>query len=275
MTGFMPPAKRRIDRAELGAFLRRRRETTTPPGGRSATLTQRRTPGLRREEVAALAAMSANYYEQLEQGRGPQPSGAVIGSIARALRLSPDETTHLYALAGLAVPRPETAAPGVDPGLRTALASLSGTTAGMICTGRGDVLAENEVSVAVFGRFHGGPGNIVERWFTDRPWRNALVRPADQERTSAAYVADLRASLTAGPLDTAFVRRLRATSAEFDDLWARYDVATLRAGAKLLTHPRGLLELECAVLAGQQPGQRLAVFRAAPGTETESLLASL
>ncbi|WP_305783792.1 helix-turn-helix transcriptional regulator [Symbioplanes lichenis] len=263
MAGVASSANRRIDRAGLAVFLRRRRAGIAPPPSAPA---QRRTPGLRREEVAALAAMSANYYEQLEQARGPQPSDAVIASLARALRLSPDETTHLYTLAGLALPVEVTSAAGVDAGLRTTLASLSGTTAGMICNEVGDVLAENELSVAVFGRFHGGPGNIVRRWFTDRPWRDALVRREDQQLTSAAYVADLRASLRGGPDDAAFVRGMRAASAEFDELWGHYEVATLRAGSKLVLHRRGLVELECAVVPGHRPGQRLAVFRAAPGS---------
>jgi transcriptional regulator with XRE-family HTH domain len=240
------------------------------------TATRRRTPGLRREEVAELAGMSVNYYERLERASGPQPSGAVLDAIARTLRLSDDEILHLYALAGHGPPRPARAAHAADPSLRAVLESLAPGTAGLIFDRLGGVLAVNPLGAAIFGGMTAG--NIVERWFTDRPWRDALSPPGEREPTSRAYVADLRASLRGGggdPAAEAFVRRLRAASTEFDDLWDRHEVAVLRAGTKILLHPRGRLDLECAVLPGQEPGQRLSVFRAAPRTPGATLLTAL
>jgi hypothetical protein len=216
--------------------------------------------------------MSVNYYERLERASGPQPSDAVLDAIARTLRLSEDEITHLYALAGHGPPRPARAAHAADRSLRTALEALAPGTAGLICDRIGEVLATNPLGAAIFGGMTGG--NIVERWFTDRPWRDALSPPGEREPTSRAYVADLRASLGGGgdPAAEAFIRRLRRMNAEFDDLWDQHEVAVLRAGTKVLLHPHGRLDLECAVLPGQEPGQRLTLFRATARTPTVALL---
>ena len=89
-----------MDREELADFLRRRRERLRPADVGLAAGNRRRTPGLRREEVAQLAAISVDYYTRLEQARAPQPSRAVLTSLARALRLSDDEWAHLFHLVG-------------------------------------------------------------------------------------------------------------------------------------------------------------------------------
>ena len=90
------------NRAELASFLRNRREALSPAAGSLPTGVRRRTPGLRRDEVAELASISTNYYERLEQRRAPQPSPTVLAAIARSLRLSVEEREHLYLLAGQA-----------------------------------------------------------------------------------------------------------------------------------------------------------------------------
>ncbi|MEY9892900.1 transcriptional regulator with XRE-family HTH domain [Catenulispora sp. MAP5-51] len=264
--------RRQIDRPALGAFLRRRREALSPDGMAPPSTTRRRTPGMRREEVADLAGMSVNYYERLERATGPQPSDAVLDAIARTLRLSDDEIAHLYALAGHGAPRRAPAADTVDPGLRIALDALAPDTAGLVLGRTGEVLAANVLGAAIFGGM--SAGNIVERWFTDRAWRDALSPPDDQEPTSRAYVADLRASLggDGDPAAEAFIRRMRTASAQFSDLWDQHEVAVIRAGTKVLLHPRGRLDLECAVLPGQEPGQRLTLFRAAAHTPTAARL---
>ncbi|MGI3783735.1 MAG: helix-turn-helix domain-containing protein, partial [Janthinobacterium lividum] len=89
-----------MDRPALGDFLRSRRERLRPEDVGLVPGPRRRTPGLRRDEVALLAAMSTDYYERIEQARGPQPSPAMLGAIARALRLTRDERDHVYVLAG-------------------------------------------------------------------------------------------------------------------------------------------------------------------------------
>ncbi|MEY9926283.1 transcriptional regulator with XRE-family HTH domain [Catenulispora sp. GP43] len=265
-------ARRQIDRTALGAFLRRRREALSPDGLAPPSSTRRRTPGMRREEVADLAGMSVNYYERLERASGPQPSDAVLDAIARTLRLSDDEIAHLYTLAGHGAPRRVPVTHTVDRGLRIALDALAPDTAGLVFDRTGEVLAANALGAAIFGGMTGG--NVVERWFTDRAWRDALSPPDEQEPTSRAYVADLRASLV-GDDDSAaeaFIRRMRMASAEFSDLWDRHEVAVVRAGTKVMLHPRGRLDLECAVLPAQEPGQRLTLFRAAAHTPTAERL---
>ncbi len=271
-----------MDRPALGDFLRRRRETLTPADVGLAAGSRRRTPGLRREEVAQLSAMSANYYERLEQARGPQPSVSVLSALARALRLTGDETGHLYTLAGHApprhpYPRPSTA----DPSLLTALHSLGPTTIGLITDDLGAVLAQNALSTRIHGSFAGRPGldrNIVWRWFTDQAWRDSVAPPEEQDQTSQAYAADLRLAVgtrAADQASTQFIGRLRAASAAFTELWERHEVGLLRPGPKIVLHARTRLELRCAVLPGQEPGQRLVLFSADPGGRTDRALAAI
>ena len=104
-----------MDRAALADFLRRRREALQPGDVGMPAGPRRRTPGLRREDVAALAAMSTDYYTRLEQQRGPQPSEQMLASLARALRLTSDERDYLFQLAGHNPPAPVSAATHVAP----------------------------------------------------------------------------------------------------------------------------------------------------------------
>src|SRR5690349_8821773 len=115
-------------RTSLGRFLRRHREDLTPAEAGLSAQGRRRTPGLRREEVAALANVSTTYYERLEQARGPRPSAPVLAALAAALKLSADETAHLYRLAGHTAPgRPQDPHEPVDAGLAYLLAATERT----------------------------------------------------------------------------------------------------------------------------------------------------
>ena len=140
------------NRTELARFLRSRREALTPaqaglaPGGR------RRTPGLRRDEVADLASMSTNYYERLEQARGPRPSPTVLDAIAGGLRLSVEEREHLHLLAEQPLPAQGGRRGELDAGLVTTMESLTAATIAMIVDDLGTVLAQNRLGVEVFGR---------------------------------------------------------------------------------------------------------------------------
>lgn len=100
-------------------------------------------PGLRRDQVAALANMSTAYYESLEQAGGPQPSASVLASLVTALRLSPVERHHVYLLAGQAPPTPAEAPDYVDPGLSYTLDALAATTPALICDDLSNVVAQN------------------------------------------------------------------------------------------------------------------------------------
>jgi transcriptional regulator with XRE-family HTH domain len=270
------------NRAELAGFLRSRREALSPADVGLPEGGRRRTPGLRRDEVAELAAMSANYYERLEQERGPQPSPAVLGAIARSLRLSAEEREHLYLLAGQAPPPPGEQRGDLDAGLVATMDSLTATTIAVITDDLGTVLSQNELSAEVFGSFAGRPGqagNMVWRWFTEPAWRASWAPAGTHDATASGLVADLRVTAAQRGYDAATVRlvgELRAASGEFACRWDQHDVSRLRPGFEFLRHPRvGDLSLECGVLQGQVPGQRLFLFRGAPGTPAGSRLAAL
>ncbi|MFD5465732.1 helix-turn-helix transcriptional regulator [Kitasatospora sp. NPDC127059] len=266
-----------VDRAELAAFLRRWRariqpsDVGLPAGGR------RRTPGLRRQEVAQLAGMSVEYYIRLEQGRGPRPSRQMVGAISRALRLSEDETAHLHHLVGEA-PLPPTVLPrDVRPGVLHLLDRLDDTPA-MVCSAARDVLAWNAMAAALLGDFSAlppGERNFVWRFFTD-PSARALYEPADQDGFGRRAVADLRSASARYPADSGvrrLVDRLLATSEEFRELWARQDVEMRRSTTKRLVHPVvGRLDLDCEALYDPHRDQWTTFYTAAPGTPSHSAL---
>lgn len=278
------------NRAELASFLRNRREALSPvevglpAGGR------RRTPGLRRDEVAELASISTTYYERLEQRRGPQPSPAVLAAIARGLRLSAGEREHLYLLAGQAPPPPDDQQKDLDAGLVATLESLTAATIAMIVDDLGTVLSQNALSAEVFGDLAAGAdqvgkadvdraSNMVWRWFTDPAWRASWAPAHTHDTTTSGFVADLHVAATQRGYDTAtarFVGELRAASDEFARHWDTHRVSRLEPGFELLRHPQaGTLPLECGVLQGRAPGQRLFLFRAAPGTQAIGQLVAL
>ncbi|MFB7245191.1 helix-turn-helix transcriptional regulator [Streptomyces populi] len=262
-----------MDRTELADFLRRGRARLEPSDVGLAAGSRRRTPGLRREEVAALAGMSVDYYTRLEQSRGPRPSRQMLGALARALRLTGDERDHLFHLTGEEPPRATSASPHVRPGLLLILDRLHDAPA-QVMTDYGDVLAQNAMAAALTGE--AGPGrNVVRRFFTD-PSSRALFPPEDRPGHARSHVANLRAVTAARPTDpapAALVAELRSTSREFADLWKSHEVAVRRSATKRFLHPAvGLLELDCEFLTGSGDHQLLVVHTARPGTESHERL---
>jgi transcriptional regulator with XRE-family HTH domain len=267
-------------RDQLGDFLRRRREALSPEEAGLPAIGRRRTPGLRRDEVAALAAMSTVYYERLEQGRGAQPSASMLTAIAGALRLDDEERDHLFRLAGHAAPTVAPAQPAVDPGLLFVLDTAG--VPGFISDDLGNVVAQNDLNIALFGRFVGAPGwdgNLIWRWFTSPQWRFKLESPEHHEETGRGYVADLR--LTAGqrdydPAARELVAALRAVSTEFALMWDEHRVATLQCPPKRVDDERvGLLEFDCVLLLSPLSRQRMLLLKPAPGTPATERLAAL
>jgi transcriptional regulator with XRE-family HTH domain len=274
------------NRAELASFLRSRRDALSPAQVGIPGHGRRRAPGLRRDEVAGLASMSANYYERLEQERGPQPSPAVLGGIARGLRLSAEEREHLYLLAGQAPPPEEGQRNDPDAGLVSTMEALTAATIAFIADDLGTVLAQNTLSMEVFGSLAGQDdhtgtyaGNLVWRLFTDRPWRASWATAQAQDSIASGLVADLRATAALRGFDdpaNRLVGELRAASGEFAHHWDRHEVSRLQVGFEVLRHPRvGELPVECCVLQGRVPSQRMFVFRAARGTPAHGRLTAL
>ncbi|MEU4095395.1 helix-turn-helix transcriptional regulator [Streptomyces sp. NPDC026673] len=259
-----------LDRGRLADFLRRRRARLAPSDVGLTDGARRRTPGLRREEVAQLAGMSADYYTRLEQSRGPRPSRQILGALARALRLSEDERDHLFHLAG---EEPPHGTGHVRPGLLLVLDRLDDTPA-QVVSDTGDVLAQNAMAAALVGDAASRPPaerNLVRRFFLDASARE-LFPAADRAEHARRHVAHLRAVLAARPDDRragALVAELRRRSREFARLWETREVAVRCADVRRFQHPVvGLMELECEVLLSAERGQRLIVYTARPGSES-------
>ena len=266
-----------MEYADLSDFLRKRREALQPedvgmPRGR-----RRRTPGLRREEVAALASMSADYYSRLEGGRGPQPSAEMLGSIARALRLTLEERDHLYLLAGHGTPPRTTRTCHVDPGMLRILDRLQDTPA-MLLNRCGETLAQTPAHVAFAGEqtnYEGMARSEFYRWFAD-PHSRYLYREPELSTHSRMLVSWLRSvATTDGPKSYAasMVRTLRKLSPEFGELWDAHEIGIAHSRTKRFQHPVvGELDLYCEVIDNRDQQQTLVVFTAEPGSESAEKL---
>ena len=270
------------DRRQLGDFLRRRREQLSPADVGLLVGGRRRTPGLRRDEVATLAHMSAVYYERLEQGRGPVPSASVLAGIADALRLTTDERNHMHTLAGKASPAISGRGGDVDPGLEYVLRSVEETTPASITDDLSNVVAQNWLNLELFGEFTGLPGrgsNLIWRWFTSAEWRHYLEPAGQHEGTGQFYVADLRAAIARRGHDreaVALVDDLREASPEFARIWDQHNVSALYCTTKAVHEARvGRLDLDCAVVTSPLSQQRLLLLRPVPGTPARERLERL
>lgn len=260
-----------MDRPGLADFLRRRRAALQPDDVGMVAGPRRRTAGLRREEVAALSAMSTDYYARLEQQRGPQPSEQMVAAIARGLRLTLDERDHLFRLAGHTAPTRVIRTDHVSPGLMRVLDRLDDTPA-QVVSDIAETLVQNRLAVALLGdqsRFTGPARSGVYRWFVDPAER--LRYPAeDHARQGRIMVANLRVAATRhGPDSRAagIVNLLLGESPEFASTWSRHDVTGRVDDTKTLVHPQlGPIELQCQILSTVDHGQALLVFTASPGT---------
>jgi transcriptional regulator with XRE-family HTH domain len=266
-----------VDRTRLAEFLRDRRSRVQPGDvGLSAGI-RRRTPGLRREEVARLAGISVDYYSRLEQARGPRPSRQVLSALARALRLEEDERKHLYHLAG-EVPGP-VGGPSreVPVGILQLLDRLDDAPA-FVLDAKYDVLAWNHMAVALLGDFAAitePERNLVWQVFCG-PRRVDLFPTPDADSFAEECVAALHVASARYPDDLGIrqlLARLRANSPEFIRRWERQWVCVSRGTTKRLHHPVvGELELDCQLLDIADRGQRLVIYTAAPGSRSAEAL---
>ncbi|WP_371782262.1 helix-turn-helix domain-containing protein [Streptosporangium subroseum] len=257
----------------LGEFLRARREVTTPRQVGLVDSGYRRTPGLRREEVAMLAGVSNDYYIRLEQGRERNPSMQVLDALVQALDLGPDAAAHLYALARPQSSTRRSVAPvdQVHPNVVRLMESWEHAPA-YVVNHRLDVLAKNEMAAALYdGLEH-----------NDNLLRLALLNPSarefylDWETDTHSKVAHLRAA--AGTGTDAFVielvEELSRESEEFRRLWDRHDVeARTRAPVRFHHREVGDVFTSMEVLTiDSTPGQKIIVFQAEPGSPSEAAL---
>jgi len=258
----------------LGEFLRSRRAAVTPQDVSLPTDGRRRVPGLRREEVAELAGVSADYYVRLEQGRERRPSAQVLDAVAGALRLPDDARLHLFRLAGLA-PLATPAADDVDPQLLRLLDAWPDNPA--LISGRAfDVLAANALAEELFDDF-GGFRNLVLHVFLDPGARAFYVHWDDTASYAAANLRYLHGSAPQDERVRAVVDQLSAGSAEFRALWRSNDAGRARLRVKSFRHPEvGELTLRMETFdVRSAPGRELLVYHAEPGTPSADALAQL
>ncbi|WHT15909.1 helix-turn-helix transcriptional regulator [Crossiella sp. CA-258035] len=265
-----------MDRNQLADFLRRCRARLQPAEVGGLDLARRRTPGLRREEVARLACIATDTYARLEQGRGRHPTTQVLAALARALRLTDDERDHLYLLAGHEPPAPPRTTE-LRPSMIPLLYRLWDYPA-MVISDLGVCLAQNPLARALMGDLaaaHGWDRSFHWRWFA-RPESRALFPAEDHAEHSRVQVADLRATAArrAGDQDVReFVRALRSASAEFAELWDQHEVAVRRSDHKRFLHPEmGLIETRCEILLTPEHDQRLLFYAAEVGTVSHDRL---
>ncbi|MCZ4519365.1 helix-turn-helix transcriptional regulator [Rhodococcus ruber] len=271
----------RFQQEQLGQFVRARRDRLAPGDVGLPSGPRRRAPGLRRDEVASLANMSTDYYERIEQGRGPQPSATMLGAVARALRLTIPERDHLYVLAGHPVPEPFVSLGYADPGLMTVLDVLAPSVPAMIADDLHYVVGQNPLNVALLGQLVGEPGlrsNFLWHWFMD-PAYARLYEPNDVEQLGRSYVSGLRAAIARRPDDRAAIdllNELRTHSDQFEGMWALNEVTAPSSTRKVLAHPVvGVLDCECDVVISPPSQQRMVLFRGTPGTVTGERLSLL
>ena len=262
-----------MSQAELASFLRDRRtrlrpgEVGLPDGPR-----RRRTPGLRREEVAQRALISVDYYVRLEQARGPRPSPRILEALVTALRLTSAERTHLFRLAGAAPLPPAGPALTVRPYVADMLGRLP-ETAAIVTAANYQVVAWNPLAEALLGDLSTRV-NLARRRFLHRD----EILTTGHEEFGEIAVARLRAAADRYPHDAALaclLAELRASD-EFTEIWATNPVRAPGHRTKTMSHPElGRLRINCDVLSVPDDDQQVVFMTADPGTPTARALRHL
>jgi transcriptional regulator with XRE-family HTH domain len=256
---------------DVGGYLRAWRERLRPVDVGLPTAGPRRTRGLRREEVAALAGISVDYLIRLEQGRAAHPSVAVLAALARALRLNPDERDHLYLVAGQAAPRRTEVCSHVSPGLQRLVDRL-GDVPLAVFDAAWTIVLWNPLWAALMGdpsQLAGRDRNLIWRAFTAPA--TSMVRTPEEVRAFEEFaVADLRRTSGNYPDDAGLARSvadLRRASSRFEELWQRHIVTQPEAGPKTIRHPEvGPVTVDCDILTAAGTDLRVIVYTAAPAS---------
>ncbi|WP_431968979.1 helix-turn-helix transcriptional regulator [Actinacidiphila sp. bgisy160] len=259
----------------LGDFIRAHRVATTPEQVGLAGGGFRRTSGLRREEVAALAGLSKGYYARLEQGREKQPSNQVLDALIRVFQLDAEAAEHMYRLARKTCRRQDRGR-GIDfesQACPDMVRMIDGWKVPAIIIGpRLDILAENTLCRTLFPQVP-PESNVAEFMFLDPAARELYL---DWEEMAQPYVAALRASADLDPSGyiMSLVEELYSRSPEFRRFWASYDVTMKMRPYKRYFHPEvGEIELESHhFLVNHTPGQRLITWKAEPDSPSQVAL---
>jgi transcriptional regulator with XRE-family HTH domain len=253
-----------LRRRELGAFLRDRRERIAPQQVGLTPVGRRRTPGLRREELAQLAGVGVTWYTWLEQGRDINVSPQVLEAVCRTLMLDPHERSHVMTLAGFGEHRLSKECQAISPAVRAMLDALTPIPAS-VQNSRFDVLAYNGVYGRLLGDLDALPledRNMLWLSFTHRAWRNGLV---EWEQIAHRLVAQYRLAMAdhvGEPAWRALIARLSDASADFVRVWEEHEVLGPENQTKLLMNEKvGLMRLDSThYWLGPRPGARLIVY---------------
>ena len=264
-----------LRRRELAGFLRSRRERIPPEQVGLPVGGRRRTPGLRREEVAQLAGVGVTWYTWLEQGRDIHVSEQVLEAIARTLMLDPHERSHLFTLAGSLLTAMEAECQAVTAEAHAILAQLDPYPA-TVTNGRYDLLAYNRAYQVLCGDLDALPfdqRNSLWLIFTSPALRTCLV---DRDTAKARMVAQYRAAMAehvGEPAWKCMVKRLKEASPEFAELWRRHEVAQPENLTKRFLHPDlGLLKFNFTNLwLAPRAGVRLVAYTPADDATSEAV----
>jgi transcriptional regulator with XRE-family HTH domain len=268
-----------VDRQGLGSFLRSKRERLRPAEVGLPQGTRRRTPGLRREEVAQLAQISVDHYSRLEQARGRHPSRAVLNGIARALRLSDQERSHLFRLAGQADDERDDGPSDTVPAGTLKLLDRISDAGVIVFNGGCQVLAWNPLAAALFEDFSSlevTDRNIVRRYFLhpDAGRRGyGIANARGFARTAVSY---LRVAATRYPHNSEIrelIRDLLAGSTEFAELWESQELRIEHHSEEVIDHPViGRLTLDFEILSLPGEDQQMVMFTAEEGSPVHRAL---
>ncbi len=270
------------DERELGRMLRAWRDRADPEDAGARLSGQRRTPGLRREDVAARAGLSVDYLTRLEQGRAVHPSAQVLAALARALMLSTAERDHLFVLSRLVPPGTGVIDSHITPGIQRMTERMRDLPVAVF-DAAWTFVSGNTLFTALMGEPSGESPrerNLAWRFFTGTPFSTSagrVIRSAgDKAAFEAEMVADLRRATGRYPDDAGLqtlIDELILRSERFAELWARADVAVRASDTKTIDHPElGSITLDCDVLTVQGSDLRLVVYSAPAGSDAAEKL---
>jgi transcriptional regulator with XRE-family HTH domain len=265
---------------DLGEAIKAWRDRVNPTVVGLPMGADRRTPGLRREELASLSGLSVDYVVRLEQGRAKNPSPQVLAALARALQLTTDERDMLYRTAGIAAPSDGVVSTALSPGLRRILEHLGSTPVGVF-TAVWDFVLGNELWHSLFGDHFlksGREANLVWRAFLG-PELPLVQSPEQADRFAREMVSDLHAAKSVHPDDRGLAELicdLRRESPTFEHMWGEWHVANRISDRKTIDSPTvGPITFDCDVLSAPDSNLSLVVYTAPLGSIDAEKLESL